>query len=243
LGVSIGEEASVLNGGENSAVARVHARQLRWRNALHPFHRRDSNLTLFPPDQIRLVDFLNGNEVLGTVRRLLREDAKMLIDRVWWTELESTITDATDQPDRHWEWRRIVSAYQNKPYFRTVCVTTDDGRLQGAMAYRVDTKSMLEPGQRAVHVDRLATAPWNRIDLVGRPLFRRVGTGLLEYAIAQSHLLGFSGRINLIAVANEGFYLSRGFVATDIMHEDGPVFELPASVATQILKNRGIKDD
>jgi hypothetical protein len=87
----------------------------------------------------------------------------------------------------------------------------------------VDAKSALVEGEGAVFIDRLATAPWNRPNLTNSPVFRGGGTGLIIYAIALSYSLAFRGRVNLSAVANDGFYSQLGFQAVQL-DQYGDVF-------------------
>ena len=195
------------------------------------------------PKHVRLTRCSTNREELATFERLDREDAKNLIQSIWWTDLASTLRDPADEPDRHWDWRQLVSHYRNKPYFNTVCVKTADGAIQGAMIFRVDALSVLEGNERAVFVDRLATAPRNREGLVEMPSFRGTGIGLLTYAVAVSYSLGFSGRVNLLAIAHEGFYVGRGFLRTDIIQEGERLYEVPASTAVDLLRQRGLIND
>jgi hypothetical protein len=146
------------------------------------------------PNQLRLTRCASLEIEIASIVALSREDAKYRIDAVWWKELANPIRDPMDEPDRDWEWREIVSAHQNKPFFRAVSVRTNDRACQAAMLYRVDAKSALHEGQGAVFIDRLATAPMNREGLTENPRYRGSGTGLLTYAVALSYSLGFSGR-------------------------------------------------
>jgi len=119
-------------------------------------------------------------------------------------------------------------------------VVLDDGSVQGAMIYWVNGKSALEEGKRTVLIDRLATAPRNRQWLSDNPYYRGAGSGLLTYALCQSHFLGFQARVNLFAAGDEQFYINRGFVRTEIVHEGMTLFELPSSVALEHLTRKGM---
>jgi hypothetical protein len=192
------------------------------------------------PSLVRLTRCSSGQEEMAQIETLSRETAKNLIDAIWWTKLGPTIREPANEPDRHWDWRALVSVFQNKPYFRAVCVKTADGEIQAAMLFCVDALSALEDGDRALFVDRLATAPRNRDGLVTNPVFRGAGNGLLTYAVAVSYSLGFSGRVNLFPIAHEDFYLNRGFLRTETVENDERLYELPASAALQLLKERGL---
>lgn len=193
-----------------------------------------------PPQEVRLFSCSTGEEVVAAIQTLHREDAKLLIDRDWWANLGPTLRDPANEPDRHWRWRELVSKRQNKPYFRSICVKTPANKIESAMLIRVDVLSALEEGERSVLIDRLATAPRNRVGLVEYPQFRGGGEGLLYYAIALSYSLGLSGRVSLFPIASEGFYLDRGFVRTDIIEDEETLFELPAATAISKLQERGL---
>ncbi len=194
------------------------------------------------PTTIELTRCDSEREELASVKTLDRETAKTLIDAGWWTPSVVVVRDPKQEPDRDWDWRAIVSKHQNRPDFGAKCVISQDGLVQAAVLFRVDALSALEKGERAVFVDRLATAPRNRDGLARNPVFRGGGTGLLVYVVALSYSLGFSGRVNLIPIANEEFYTEKGFRPTNIATDDGTLFELPATTAIQLLKERGLID-
>lgn len=49
--------------------------------------------------------------------------------------------------------------------------------------------------KRLVYIQALATAPWNRAKIVKPPIYRGVGTILINFAILRSEELGYKGRI------------------------------------------------
>ena len=110
------------------------------------------------------------------------------------------------------------------------------------MIFRVDAESVLDLGQGALFVDRLATAPWNRDALVTTPMFRGAGSGLLTYAIAMSYNLGLSGRVTLFPIANHSFYENRGFIPVETKPDGETLYELPTVAARAILIERGLID-
>jgi hypothetical protein len=188
----------------------------------------------------KLINCVNGEIELAPVIQLRREIANTQIDRVWWTEIDRPLRPVEQEPDRHWDWRELVSRQLNKPTFDAIAIQTADRAVQGAMIYRIDAKSALADGQYSVFVDRLASAPRNRASLVADPRFREVGKGLLSYAIATSYAIGFSGRVNLFAVANVEFYVKLGFQETAIGNGQERLYELPALAALDLLKQRGL---
>lgn len=124
------------------------------------------------PSIAELTRCASGAKEQARIETLDRETAKTRIDGSWWRDLPVTLRDAGDEPDRHWEWRVIVSKFQDKPYFQSKCVKTNDDAIQAVMLFRVDALSALSAGKRAVFVDRLATAPPNR-DKLESPGFSR----------------------------------------------------------------------
>lgn len=194
------------------------------------------------PSIVELTRCDSGAKEQAQIETLTRESAKSQIDAVWWRGLGTTLRDPDDEPDRQWQWRVILSKFQSKPAYRAKCVRSSGGDIEAAMLFRVDVSSALSKGQRALFVDRLATAPRNRDGLVESPGFRGAGTGLLIFAIAQSYSLGFGGRVNLYPIANVLFYEGRGFQATNVTKGEEMLYELPAEAAMQVLVARGLID-
>lgn len=178
----------------------------------------------------------------ATIESLDREIAKVKIDSNWWRPMTEFISDLKDEPDSEWRWRDLVSRAQNKPFFRARCVKSVNGEIQAALLLRVDAKSVLVEGEGAVFIDRLATAPWNRPNLTKSPVYRGGGTGLIIYAIALSYSLAFQGRVNLSAVANDGFYSQLGFRAVQQDQYGDVLFEIPEERARALLVERGLID-
>lgn len=126
--------------------------------------------------------------------------------------------------------------------FQAKCVKTDDGGIQSALLFRVDAMSAISPREPAIFIDRLATAPQNRDNLVSAPVLRGSGTGMLIYTIALSYSLGFGGIVNLFPIANEQFYIRLGFEPTGVTEGVDALFELPATAANALLVERGLID-
>jgi hypothetical protein len=111
------------------------------------------------------------------------------------------------------------------------------------MVYRLDAKSFIDTSFGAVNIEALATAPRNRPRLVQNPLYRGVGCGLLLRAVCHSYLLGFGGRVNLLAFDRPEtveFYQSRGFQIVPL-EEDGPFLEVTPEQAVVWLKREGYR--
>ncbi|MEX1040646.1 MAG: GNAT family N-acetyltransferase [Pirellulaceae bacterium] len=194
------------------------------------------------PTHATLTHCLSGMVEIAAITALPREVAKNGIDGQWWREIEKPRMPMVDEPDRHWEWRYIISIYQNNPYFRAFCLKTADEAVQAATIYRFDTMSAFISGKKAVHVERLATAPRNRANLTHSPRFRGCGTALMYHAIAFSYSLGYEGRVNLLPVANHAFYTSMGFEATYVTQDGDTLLEIPTKTARELLQSRGVID-
>ncbi len=194
------------------------------------------------PTRMRLEACASGETEIARIDNLGREDAKKLIDARWWRHDFKIRTSLDDEPDSHWKWREIISYYQNDPKWTARCVKTEDGSIQGALLLRKKVKSVLVPGEKAVFIDRVATAPWNRDKLAKMPRFRGVGTGFVLYSIVLSYSQGFGGRVNLQAVASEEFHAKQGFEPTTIQQDGEIVWEISAETAQLKLIERGIID-
>lgn len=196
---------------------------------------------LFLPDDVTITNVQRNARVRATLIQLDRDLAADQIDGTWWKiELSKKVREAED--DRHWEWRKLVGLHRNDKAWEAVAVQGAAGGIEGAMIYRIDTKSQLEAGMGAVYVDRLACAPRNRPWLADPPKYRGVGTVLLLAAVRHSYLLGLGGRVWLKSLPSERtrtFYGNRGFqvISED---ENGMIdFELPSAKAEKWLRSEG----
>ncbi len=198
------------------------------------------------PTQFELTECRTGQSVLATIDRLDREIAKKIsvgwIDTNWWSITEELTASIDDQPDYHWDWVALVSKIQHKPMSHAVFAKTPDGKIQGAMLHKNGVDSALEPSEKAIFVDRLASAPANRPELVMAPEFRGAGEGLLRYAIAESWSLGLHGRVSMFPIAHEDFYVKRGFQPTSVRDQSGSdtLYEISSTDAEKYLRHHGV---
>lgn len=188
-----------------------------------------------------------GIPVLGVFQSLDRESAKYLTTRWreenWWGGILEPKTPIADEPDYHWDWVDVISRQVlNNPTGRSVCLRSPNGVIQGAMIYRIGAKSALNPGEKVVYVDRLATAPRNRSNLVSTPQFSRVGECLLRYAMVESMSYGLGGGLTVFPIANIPFYERQGFLRTEEYNKDYDAFlyELPVAAAQETLRMLGV---
>ncbi len=197
-----------------------------------------------PAKSVWLYECQTGTNVKAAVEPMNRESAKWLcsdwVEPNWWT-ISDFLSPPDEQPDFHWDWVALLSRDQNKPGRRAVCLRTEDGIIQGAMVYRIGVNSALNAEKKAVFVDRIATAPSNREELVAMPGFRGVGEALLRYAVAESWFYTLGGRVNLFPVANVGFYVNRNFQRTSVTDSETNdiLYELSAEDAESWLRDFG----
>jgi hypothetical protein len=194
------------------------------------------------PDSVSLFGYGSGEECVARLVRLTRDLAATKIDGRWWAIKVKAGVKRSDEDDHHWPWRKLVGKHRHNLNWEFACVRTDDGEVQGAIAYRIDFKSFLVPALTSVYVDRLATAPRNRPWLVESPLYGGVGEGLLLRAVCHSYLLGLGGRVNLVSVPRERtrrFYEKKGLIAVR-EDDDGSIeYELSEEAAQRWLQQEG----
>lgn len=197
------------------------------------------------PKTVWLFDCQTGINVEAAVVALSRESVKCLcpdwVEPNWWTDTPLP-DEAKEEPDYDWDWVALLSRDQYKSGRFAVGLQTTDGRLQGALIYRVGVDSALDPAKKAIFVDRIASAPANREYLVQAPRFRGVGDALLRYAVAESWFYTFGGCVNLFPVANVDFYLKRNFKPTNVLDpKTGDVlYELSDADAESWLRECGV---
>lgn len=194
------------------------------------------------PDSISLISWRSGQQCTARVVRLTRELAATKIDGRWWAIEAKAGASRDEEDDHHWPWRKLVGAHRNDLTWEFAGVQTEDGEIQGAIAYRIDFRSFVDPALTTVYIDRLAAAPRNRPWLVASPAYRGVGRGLLLRAVCHSYLLGLGGRVNLVSVPHERtrrFYNGRGLVRVR-EDEDGSIeYELSDEAAQRWLQEEG----
>ncbi len=194
------------------------------------------------PDSITLFRYGGGGECAARLVRLTRELAATKIDGRWWAIRAKAGAKRSDEDDHHWLWRKLVGEHHHNLKWEFVCAQTEDGEVQGAIAYRIDFKSFRAPALTSVYVDRLATAPRNRPWLVEDPLYGGVGQGLLLRAVGHSYLLGLGGRVSLVSMPRERtrrFYEEKGLIAVR-EDDDGSVeYELSEDAAQRWLHREG----
>jgi GNAT superfamily N-acetyltransferase len=163
------------------------------------------------------------------------------VDALWWRHPDLNISSRESEGDEHWKWQIIAQDYARDP-LRGACVAplSVEDYLEGALAYRFDAKSRLEPGRGCVYIGWLATAPRNRKWICSRPAFVGVGSDLVLHAVRESYLFGLGGRVFLQSLPipqTRAFYEGKGFVRTDESQPQGGLidYELPTAAAQMWL--------
>jgi hypothetical protein len=193
------------------------------------------------PDQVKLYNVQRRRLVRAKLVRLTRELAATGIDGAWWA-IPASKRMREAEGDHHWKWRKLVGLRHNQLTWEALAIQSAGGAIEGAMLYRIDAKSQIDPGQGVVYVDRLATAPRNRLWLVASPKYRGAGSVLLLAAVRHSYALGLGGRVWLTSLPSEqtrDYYHKRGFQVV-FEDEDGMIdFELSAVEAQRWLTSEG----
>ena len=201
----------------------------------HPYHS-------FPLDSITIKHALSGQYVTAQVVHLTRFAAWYWVDRPW-SKFSGPYVDGYDaRPDAHWKWNSFVRRHRkNQDLVRCGSLLTPDERTQGAIIYRFDGASILEPDERAVYIEYLAASPYNRKDCARDPLYAGVGSGLLTLAILHSYDLGFGGRVVLHSLPTAvKFYKKHDFVKTGASLGRMIHCELSSESATRHLEGLGL---
>ena len=178
----------------------------------------------------------------ATLVELTKEMARDDIDKVWWTA--AGLANTIYERDNHWKWEKVAREYSKDALHACVAVLSQQGYIEGAIAYQFAAKSVLEPNFSSVYIDRLATAPRNRAWLLSDPIYKGIGSALLYLAVLESYLSGLDGRIvlqSLPTIETMNFYQNKGFVRTDMAQSmTGLIdYELPKAAALAWLRKEG----
>ncbi len=85
-------------------------------------------------------------------------------------------------------------------YHSAVSLLTCEEDLQGLMLVnltKLTGRLDSQKGKDLAYLEYVSTAPWNRIDLTDKPIFRGVGLIMVRTAVELSHAEGFRRRIGL----------------------------------------------
>lgn len=144
--------------------------------------------------------------------------------------------------DSHWDWVNKAKRATQELAYETFAVECN-GCTQGLMLVDITKFARLEHqrGKELVYVELLATAPWNRPQLVLRPQYKGVGRVLIGTAISLSYDLEFKGRVGLHSLPqSESWYREHaGFTELGIdAAKRMRYFEMTEEQASAFLMNK-----
>jgi hypothetical protein len=121
-----------------------------------------------------------------------------------WQEMLQDLNES----DAFWNWamkKRLSSSINNR--FEAYAIEYEN-LAQGLLWLETQWHcSLVNPDQRLVYVEAIASAPWNRGALQSPPYLKGVGTALLVFAKQRSLALGYDGLVGLHSLPiSEGFY-------------------------------------
>lgn len=143
----------------------------------------------------------------------------------------------SSEEDSHWSWidKFLKLATPNYERYALEC----ESITQGLMVLELDCyRSLLEPNKNLVYVDYLTIAPWNRRSIENPPMYKGIGSSLLNFAITRSFDLDYKGRLGLHSLPNaEDFYKRFGMVdfGYDSKKQGLRYFEISSDTAREIL--------
>jgi hypothetical protein len=162
----------------------------------------------------------------------------------WWTDPD-LINPLPAQIDRYWNWREYPPPDpEGRPLAVETVALVAGGLVQGAMMISSEpVDSALSPGEKALFIELLFTAPRNRPNCRedGGALLLGVGTELLTWGAWFSQSKGFAGRILLDGSPDfVRWYGKRGLKTLDrepivVENVSYTPMELPAEAASNLL--------
>src|SRR5690606_20265214 len=105
--------------------------------------------------------------------------ANTRIDQDWWIGLDE------QTPDRLWNWGQLVNRCSFHAGMSSWALRTEDRAIEGAIILRENW--IPSQGSGAVLIEYLASAPYNRTELVPQPRFTGCGKRLVLFAVATSY--------------------------------------------------------
>src|SRR5262245_58933842 len=124
--------------------------------------------------RIEITRAIDNTIVTAKLVKLTRDLAQREIDAKWWVLPAESKSRRELEGDHSWKWSKIIGELRNNRWCETFAVQTDDDEVQGAILYRLNTRSFVNKNEGAIYVEGLATAPRNRPWLVDFPVYRGV---------------------------------------------------------------------
>ena len=195
----------------------------------------------FPLDSIVLKSRNTGGYVKADIVQLTKQIAYLDVDYHWRTFRGPFRTPCPVPADSHWKWGSYVRRLRKNLLAKCAAARTADNVYQGAIIYRRDGVSLLQPNTGAVYVEYIASAPHNRHDYAEKPLYSGVGEGLMYLAMLDSYQWGLGGRVALFSLPSAvGFHKKMKFFPTG-SREDGMIHcELTPEAAVEFMQDKGL---
>lgn len=193
---------------------------------------------------IQLQRAQDGQLVDASIVRLSLDEARQMIDNIWWNLPDVPFDILIKEGDYHWKWDSIVHHYGTGVLKECVAIKSKEGYIEGAVAYNFNANSHLEPNEGCAYIERISTAPRNRSWVVKQPLYRGIGSTLMHWVVKESYNAGLGGRIALESLPTPTtvkFYESKGFIRTNPNQPATGLmdYELPKPKAEAWLKQKG----
>jgi hypothetical protein len=147
---------------------------------------------------------------------------------------------AAQLQDDHWNWRALAAGSSGR-LDRISYAVECERHLQGMMIIDLTKRARLsaQAGQHLVYVDRLVTAPHNRIGFSSQPRFKGVGRVLMTLAVQVSLDEGFQGRVGLHALHQAEEFYRRSCEMEDLgpdpQYQDLRYFEMTPDIAKRMM--------
>ena len=180
-----------------------------------------------PVHPLKLIRCRDGATASVVVVPMSPKKAGAMIDSRWW--VSRSLRESIPQPDRSWRWAKLMTDESQTPGMECWAVCLPKGDIaEGAMMLS-EALSIRRPGEPALYIEYLATAPRNRDGLSPTPRFKGVGCLLLRHAVDRSIETGCGGSLLLSALPSAyDWYIRRGFEDTSEVDSEGyPLLELP----------------
>lgn len=144
--------------------------------------------------------------------------------------------------DWSWDWRDICKRTDGQLIYRTFAIECQK-KLQGLMLTNLGVPCTMQQqiNMPMVYVDRIAVAPWNRIQFNKNINYKYTGKILLAVAISLSIEEDFEGRIGLHSLPQScEFYeekIGMTNLGPDRSHENLIYYEMTSEQAKQFLNS------
>lgn len=187
-------------------------------------------------DSIKIaVPDVNGIECEGVIRRLNypNDSLDFFIN---WLPAMWDLAGKPLFPDSHWEIVKIWGHLSKSPDYR-IFVLDIGKQVQGYIVIRI--KGYIGVDKREnIHISFLSSAPWNRNDNTGLPVYRHIGLSLIRFAVIAGSKYTENLAIELSSLPGaEFFYNKIGFVNTGFLDKERlPVYRLEAQGALKLAR-------